>query len=379
MTVTLYTAPTPNLVLDYIKLERNIAAMAAIARQQGVSLRPHLKTPKSRPVADMMARAGATSFTTSTLQEAERLSGAHIDDLFYAIPLEASKVSRCAQLISRGTAMTFLIDTIEAAMSCNTAAIQEQVQLPLWIEIDVDGYRTGIDPQSNEFIDLALFIEKSAGLKIAGLMSYGGRSYGCDDRAGMAMIASMHRSALLSAKQRLADIGVPVPRLSFGSGPAVVAAQTLEGIDEVRCGIYAFQDLFQAGIGMCGVSDIALSVLTTVISRQASRNRIIIDAGGLALSKDRSTQGREFDAGFGLICDVDGMLIEDIYVQAVSQELGIVTTRSGSALDMDSFPIGTRLRVLPNHADMTAAGYESYLVVRANTNVEDVWSRANGW
>ena len=64
-----------------------------------------------------------------------------------------------------------------------------------------------------------------------------------------------------------------------------------------------FQDLFQAGLGACSVDDVALSVLATVTGRQPAQDRFVIDAGGLALSKDRSTQGTAFDAGYGLVCD----------------------------------------------------------------------------
>lgn len=379
MTQTLYTVATPNLILDRPTLEGNVKRMAQAARSQGVSLRPHLKTPKSFPVAELMKEGGVAGFTVSTLQEAEHFAQTDAGNLFYAIPLAAAKVSRCAKLLRRGVQLSFLVDTVEAARSCGEAAAQEGVRLPFWIEIDVDGYRTGIDPEAEDFVALARLLQDHPHLQLVGLMSYGGISYSCDDRACMARVAAEHRAALLAAKQRLAEVGIDAPRLSFGSTPAVLAAETLAGIDEVRCGIYAFQDLFQAGIGVCSIDDIALSVLTTVISHSTRRNRLIIDAGALALSKDRSTQGRHFDVGFGLICDIDGQVVEDLYIETVSQELGIVTTRSGAALELTSYPIGTRFRVLPNHADMTAAAFESYTVVDGSTQIEAIWSRANRW
>lgn len=379
MTETLNTVATPNLILDRSTLECNVKRMAQAARRLGVSLRPHLKTPKSFPVAELMKEEGVAGFTVSTLQEAEHFAQADLGDLFYAVPLDAAKVSRCAKLLRRGVHLSFLADTVEAARSCGEAAAQEGVRLPFWVEIDVDGYRTGVDPKGEEFVALAHLLQDHPSLQLVGLMSYGGICYKCDDRGCMARVAADHHAALLSAKQRLAEVGIHAGRLSFGSTPAVLAAETLEGIDEVRCGIYAFQDLFQVGIGVCSIGDIALSVLTTVISHSADRNRLTIDAGALALSKDRSTQGRPFDVGFGLICDIDGQVVEDLYIETVSQELGIVTTRSGVALDLTRYPIGTRLRVLPNHADMTAAAFESYTVVDRSAQIEAVWSRANRW
>ena len=141
-----------------------------------------------------------------------------------------------------------------------------------------------------------------------------------------------------------------------------------------------FQDLFQAGIGACKIEEIALSVLTSIISKQPNRNRIIIDAAGLALSKDRSTQGREFDAGFGVVCGANsGEQIEDLLVVDVSPELGLVTSASGRPINFDGFQIGQRLRILPNHACMTAAAHGKYYVFQEDTCNIEIWDRVNGW
>jgi D-serine deaminase-like pyridoxal phosphate-dependent protein len=99
----------------------------------------------------------------------------------------------------------------------------------------------------------------------------------------------------------------------------------------------------------------------------------------MALSKDRSTQGRSFDAAFGLVCDIEGALIPDLHVQTVSQELGLVTSRSGAPVPLERLQVGARLRILPNHADMTAAAYDCYHVVRGSTAIQKTWARTNGW
>lgn len=120
-------------------------------------------------------------------------------------------------------------------------------------------------------------------------------------------------------------------------------------------------------------------MLTTVTGRQASKNRLIIDAGGLALSKDRSTQGTGFDAGYGLVCDEAGVRIPDLYVKSASQEIALVTTRSGAAIDLSQFPVGRRLRILPNHSCFTAAGHGEYHVVDGGATIAARWERVNGW
>jgi D-serine deaminase-like pyridoxal phosphate-dependent protein len=138
-------------------------------------------------------------------------------------------------------------------------------------------------------------------------------------------------------------------------------------------------DLFQAAIGAHAREDIALSVLATVISHNRARNQIVVDAGGLALSKDRSTQALPgADAGYGLVLDAGGEAsFGELFVAGVHQEHGEI--RGEAPLPFDRLPIGARVRILPNHACMTAAMYDAYLVVDGGTDVVGHWRRTNGW
>ena len=369
---------TPALVIDEGIMQANIDRMAMCARELDVPLRPHGKTPKSVEVARRLLKRQACGLTVSTLKEAETYVAGGVRDLFYAVPFAADKTARALDLLARGAQLTCLTDNLASAKATAEAASACGGQLPLAVEIDVDGYRTGIRPGS-EFVELVRFIAGSRSLMFAGLMSYGGASYGCRSVADTRALAEKHRVALLDAKRALDEIGIATNMLSFGSTPAVVHARSMAGMTELRCGIYVFQDLFQAAIGACSVADISLSVLCTVIGARPDLNRFVIDAGGLALSKDRSTAATEADAGYGLVCDANGALIDDLFVPTVSQEIGLVTTRSGRPLDFERFPSGTKLRVLPNHADMTAAAYDVYHVVRGDDVVRDIWTRVNGW
>ncbi|RJX67914.1 hypothetical protein D6858_08155 [Tsuneonella suprasediminis] len=370
---------TPCLLLDRDIIKNNIARMASRASELGVALRPHIKTPKSISVAQLLRDAGAAGFTTSTIRETEYLAQAGFDDLFYAVPSDGRKAQRIAPLLRAGKNVTLLVDTLQSAEQIAVVAESEQVTIAIWVEIDVDHYRTGIDPKDPDFDAILALCGKASHLNLAGIMSYGGASYGCATPAEAAALTERHRRALLAASDKVQAAGLAKPRLSFGSSPAVLHADTLDGIDEVRCGIYTFQDLFQAGIGACTIDDIAVTVLATVISHGKSLNRFTVDAGALALSKDRSTQGRSFDAGFGLVCDADtGKPIGDLQVGTVSQELGLVTSPSGAVIDLTDFPIGKRVRILPNHADMTAAAYDTYHMI-GGADAEDVWTRTNGW
>ncbi len=146
----------------------------------------------------------------------------------------------------------------------------------------------------------------------------------------------------------------------------------------MRPGVYLLGDLFQAGIGTCEPHDIAATVLTSVISQQSAHRTLVIDAGGLALSKDRSTRGTDFDAGFGRVARVDEPLpIPDVLVHEVHQEHGLI--RLPDHIDIDEFPVGTRLRIYPNHICMTAAMYDAFEVYDAELQIRERWPRSNGW
>ncbi len=385
MSDTLATLPTPCLVLDRPRLLRNIARMAERCEQLGVPLRPHLKTPKCVEVARLLLARQARGVTVSTLAEAEFFAAAAqaeddgLRDQLYAVPLAADKIPRIAALIRRGVRLTAVAHDADAIAAYAERAAAEAIVLPLLIDVDVDHHRSGIDAADPGFLAMARAIHAAPSLRLAGIMVYAGASYDAPDHGAIAALAERIRAGGVAARDLLRREGLPCDVVSYGSSPGTQFARSLEGITESRAGVYPFQDLFQAGIGACTVDDIALTVLTQVTGRQPAHNRVFIDAGGLALSKDRSTAGHGFDAGYGLIADLDGRLIPDLFVQSASQEIASIGTRSGAPLDMARLAVGMRLRILPNHSCFTAAAHAHYHVVDGTQQVAALWRRVNGW
>ncbi|MBA2651132.1 MAG: DSD1 family PLP-dependent enzyme, partial [Tatlockia sp.] len=161
--------------------------------------------------------------------------------------------------------------------------------------------------------------------------------------------------------------------------PTTLYAKHLEGVTEVRAGVFVFFDLVMAGLGVCQLDNIALSVLATVIGHQEEKGWTIIDAGWMAMSRDRGTAKQSVDQGYGLVCDLEGCPIEDVIVSDANQEHGIISNRSGNSYLRLKFPVGTLLRILPNHACATAAQYASYNVVAGGLEIIDHWQRFSGW
>ena len=359
--------PTPCLVLDRGILERNIGTMAHQLARHGVPLRPHMKTAKSIDVARLATAGQPGGITVSTLAEAEYFAGHGISDILYAVGITPQKLDQVAKLNSAGAAVMVLTDDLDTA-----GAIAAHRQPPrALIEIDTGEGRGGMDPDN----DLLLTIAARLGPYLTGVMTHAGHSYAGRNLDDMVRIAEVERAGVVRAAERLRAAGHAMPIVSMGSSPTALHARQLDGVTEVRAGVYMFGDLFQSEIGTHDLDAIALTVLTSVIGRRPGR--LLVDAGGLALSKDRSTADAPNDYGFGLVLDLAGRRsYGDAIVRRAYQEHGVVEEDPAFPLDL---PVGAKLRIAPNHTCMTAAAHDRYFVVEGSYEVVAIWLRVNGW
>jgi D-serine deaminase-like pyridoxal phosphate-dependent protein len=191
----------------------------------------------------------------------------------------------------------------------------------------------------------------------------------------MAQVAEIERASVTRAAARLREAGYIIDIVSAGSSPTARHAENLSGVTEVRAGVYMFGDLFQQEIGTHGAGCIAVTVLTSVIGRRPGR--VLVDAGGLALSKDRSTEATAQDYGFGLALDIEGQRgLGNAIVRKAYQEHGVVELDPAHPVDL---PVGARIRIAPNHTCMTAAAHDRYFVVDGRQDIVATWYRVNGW
>jgi D-serine deaminase-like pyridoxal phosphate-dependent protein len=210
-------------------------------------------------------------------------------------------------------------------------------------------------------------------------MTHAGSSYGLHDPASFEAMAEQERVRVVKAASALRAAGLPCPVVSAGSTPTAHFARDLTGITEIRAGVFMFFDLVMAGIGVCGVEDIALSVLTTVIGHQHDKGWIIVDAGWMAMSRDRGTARQAVDQGYGLVCDIAGNPVPGLVMTDANQEHGILSMRPGSGLPLPQLPVGAMVRILPNHACATGAQHDRYHVVDNSQDVSEIWPRIYGW
>lgn len=381
MSQTLRDLETPCLIADRGRLVANARRMRDRAADKGVRLRPHVKTTKCAAIARLAHGDSGDEgpITVSTLKEAEYFFANGFRDITYAVAISENKFARAFALQDRGADLKVLVASVPAAMSLALATRARDEPLKVMLEIDCGEHRTGFDPQSADLLAAALAVHEASGLRLAGLLTHGGHSYGAKTAAEIAAVADQERECLLDAQRRLQDTGLPARILSSGSTPTAVFGENFAGIDEIRPGVYLAGDLFQAQLGVLQMEDIAVTVLATVIAHDIDRNRLVIDAGGLALSKDRSTAQSPRDFGYGLLLREDGRPLRvDAIVASVHQEHGEVTAEAG--LPFDELPVGGLVRVAPNHVCMTAAGYERYFVTDgANTSIVASWEKTFGW
>ncbi len=369
--MTLDELPTPCLLLDLDVLKRNLARMeAAMARHPGVMLRPHLKTAKSAAVADLAA-PGKGAITVSTLAEARYFAEHGFLDQVYAVGIVPAKLDQVAALNAQGASVKIITDDLETAR----AIAAHPGTLPTLIEVDVGEGRAGISVDGTALLAIAAAL----GPKLVGVLSHSGHSYAGRSDAQMADIAEVERAGIVAAATRLRDAGHKVAIVSAGASPTAMHARHLDGVTEMRAGVYMMGDLLQGQIGTHPLEDIAVTVLGSVIGRYPQRQAVLLDAGALALSKDRSTEGAPRDWKFGRVLDRDGnATLGDALVTRVHQEHGEVRAAEGSALPIDRLPVGARVRVVPNHVCLTAAAHDRYHVMEGG-RVVAIWSRINGW
>jgi D-serine deaminase-like pyridoxal phosphate-dependent protein len=369
---------TPAALVDTERMNRNIARMQARMNALGVAFRPHVKTSKCLPVVQAQLDAGARGITVSTLKEAEQFFAAGIADVLYAVCIVPGKLAQALALRRRGCDLKLITDSVAGAEAIARFGREHGEAFEVWIEIDVDGHRSGVPPESATLLDVGRAL-RDGGMRLGGVMAHAGASYELDDEDALRKMAEQERRGTVRAAERLRAGGLPCPVVSVGSTPTALSAASLAGVTEVRAGVYVFFDLVMLNVGVCRSDEIALSVLTTVIGHQPEKGWAIVDAGWMAMSRDRGTEKQRRDFGYGQVCSEEGEPIAGYTLSGANQEHGIVSREGAADTDIAArFPVGARLRILPNHACATGAQHPVYQAIAPTGEVE-AWPRFYGW
>lgn len=366
---------TPSLILDLARVQRNAERMSAKATELGVRLRPHIKTHKCIEVARIQTAGHEAGVTVSTLEEARAFAANGFSDITYAVPIERGKFAAAFELMQQGVSLNLLTDDLSTVSELNTAAGNAGVRPGVFVKIDCGYHRVGVEPTSEAAIMIPRLISDAAHLEFAGILTHAGHSYDVATKEDIVAVANDERNIMVEHAEKLRGMGIEVQTVSIGSTPTMSLVDDLAGIDEIRPGNYVFYDNFQATLGSCSFDDTALTVLAAVIHRDEYRRKLVIDAGGIAMSKDRGPVELDADCGYGRVLDLEGVDTE-MRLTKLSQEHGQI--EAGSSVNFDRFKVGDRVRILANHSCMTAAQHTHYNVLESG-KIVDRWKIRTGW
>lgn len=361
---SIHDLPTPALLLDLDVLEANLRAMAERCRELGVRLRPHVKTHKCVEIALGQRELGASGITVSTLHEARVFADAGFDDITWAFPTILPRVEEAAEL-ARRIRLGVTVDSSAAIEALESTDAPFRV----WLKVDAGYHRAGVAPDSADALDLPARIDASPNLEFAGLLSHSGDAYRAASPGHIARIAHRERDVLNDLSAKITARGTVVEERSVGSTPSMAQVEDLEGVTEVRPGNYALYDWTQVALSSCAVEQCAATVLASVVSSHAAERRSIVDAGALALSADPGPSNVPGGA-MGMILDPENRAAvrQNATITSLSQEHGVIS---------GTFPVGSRLRIVPNHSCLAVACFDAFFVVRGE-DVLDRWTVHRG-
>lgn len=361
--------------MDVERVRRNAERMSVIALKNDVRLRPHIKTHKCVEVAKIATEGHSGAVTASTIGEIEAFAAHGFKDFTYAVPIVPGKIPRIIGLLKSGVRVNLLTDDPDIPAELGKAARAAGVELDVFLKVDCGYHRCGVEPGSDVAVQTVRGISDAVGLNFAGILTHAGHSYHGNSKEEIAVIAAAERDVMCDFAESLRSGGIPVPVVSIGSTPTMTHVDHLEGIDEIRPGNYVFFDAFQATLGSCGFDDCAITVLASVVHRSFLNKKVIVDAGSIALSKDRGPVNLDGGCGYGRVLDLAG---EDtgLRVGSLSQEHGEIPVEDPDLLD--KLRVGTKVRILANHSCLTAAQFDHYEVMEG-VEIVDRWEIHRGW
>jgi D-serine deaminase-like pyridoxal phosphate-dependent protein len=353
--------PTPAVLIDLDVLERNIARMQQRAREAGVALRPHAKTHKSPEVARMQLSAGARGLTLAKTSEAEVFANLGFDDIFLGYPIFGADKARRLLALADRVRLTVGVDSVEGGRSLGDVFHAAGRRLRVMLKIDCGFRRVGIEPAAAP--EMARRIADLPGLELAGLFTHGGQGYGGQSPADVARVGADEGRIVTEAADAVRAAGLPVAEVSLGSTPTVRAAIGVRGVTECRPGTYVYNDRSQVALGSAALEDCAMTVLATVVSASAP-DRAVVDAGSKTLSTDAMRPRAD---GNGIVAGRQSRIAR------VSEEHGVIAVAPG-----ESFRIGERVRILPNHACVVSNLHDVLVAVRGDRVEGEIRVAARG-
>lgn len=372
LVVELSSLPTPSVLVDLDRVERNIERMQAAATARGLRLRPHAKTHKSIALARQQIDRGAVGVCCAKLGEAEVLAAGGIEDIRLPYPLHPVNADRVLALLDR-TRLSFIVDDLEVARGWSAALHGRGAEVDVLVKVDVGFHRCGIDPDGTGAAETVIRIAELPGLRFCGLLSHAGHAYGAASETELAAIAAAEARLLGTLSSSIAMAGGIVSEVSVGATPTARFSVQQENVTEIRPGNYIYYDRTQVGLGAATWNDCALTVLARVVS--TGPDRVVLDSGSKTLTNDLA---RAFGSapGYGVVFeDLDAAAPQpSLVIERLSEEHANVRVLEGRR------PVNTGdlVRILPNHSCVVSNLVDRAWAVRGQEVVGEIPIDARG-
>lgn len=338
---------TPGLAVDLDILDRNLDEMAAIARSAGVELFPHAKTHRMAEIGRRQVARGADGLCVAKLGEAEAFADAGIKRLFVANPIFGEAQAGRALALARSTDLLLATDSVAGAASIGAVFAKASETARVMLAIDSGLDREGVSRVDAP--DIAAALHALPGIELTGIYTHEGSTYAAKDASDLVRQAEAAGALMVGVAQAIRARGVALPVVSLGASASARAVAHVQGVTQIRPGIYAFNDVGQIALGNATLATTAVRVMATVVSHPEA-GRACIDAGSKSLSTDLvpAVARRGDYPGMGLLVNAPGWIIE-----RMSEEHGWLRWHGEGT--PTTLPVGTRLEIVPNHICMAFA------------------------
>ena len=339
---------TPAVTIQLDRLEANIARLQAMLDERRIANRPHIKTHKIPEIGRMQMAAGAVGITCQKLDEAAVFIDAQVaQDVLVAFNIVGrTKTDRLMELSSRVKRLAVIADNEVVVRGLSEAAVHHRREVPLLLECDTGAGRNGV--QSPEAaLSLAQFARRMPNIRFEGLLTF--PTTGPKEAAFLRCALELFRAE-----------GIPVPVVSGGGTPALLALADFPMLTEHRAGTYVYNDAMTVRSGFATWEDCAMQVRATVVSLPTA-DRAIIDAGSKVLTREQF--GLE---GFGRVVEYP-----EASVANVSEEHGMIDLSRSTRKPK----VGEVVSVIPNHCCVVSNMVDEVHGVRGGA-VEVTWTVA---
>lgn len=347
---------TPCFLVDLDILERNIAEMAALCKENGHSLCPMVKTHKCSAIALLQKKHGARSFLAGTPLDVLRLAEAGIDDITLPYPVAGEENISNLVALSKKCSLTLSFDGFEAARAVSAQAARAGITFRYLIIIDCGLHRFGIPPSAAT--DLARRISELPGLEFAGISTHPGQAYSSASQAEVESVAITEIAVMEEAARSLREAGFPCRIIATGSTPTVRYVAGHAKNFTLRPGNYVFNDGIQVALGTVPAERCSLTVQATLVANP-SPGQFLMDAGSKSLGLDKGGHSVSLMSGYGMVKGHP-----EVNIESLSEEVGKLRISGETSLQ-----VGDVIEIIPNHSCSTT-NMTDWLVGHRNGVVE---------